>query len=181
VGFRSIEHEEKILRRGVNQRNLSSGSFEKFTCFLYYKGVHVSLEPPQRGNVVRMIGVMETPLACVENAPSISRQCNDVVLHLLECFSLQEILTSIHQLNTLQRLSLTRCFNLRELLTSIDQLNAFRKFYLTGCSSLLQLPPSIDHFNAQENFHLLNYLSLQELSTSIGQLSALQKFALSTC
>jgi hypothetical protein len=50
----------------------------------YYKGVHVSLEPPQRGDLVRMIGVMETPLACVENAPSISRQCNDVVLYLLE-------------------------------------------------------------------------------------------------
>jgi len=66
-----------------------------------------------------MIGVMETPLACAKNAPSISRQCNDVILHLLECLSLQELPTSIDQFNTLQKLYLTRCSNLRELPTSI--------------------------------------------------------------
>jgi len=108
---------------------LSSGSYGKFTCLPYYKGVHVSLEAPQRGDVVWMIGVMETFLASVENAPSISRQCNDVVFylskfHLLVCLSLQELFTFNHQLNTLQKFYLTRCSNLRELLTSIGQLNA---------------------------------------------------------
>jgi len=78
-----------------------------------------------------MIGVMETPLACVENAPSISRQCNDVVLHLSEfhLFSFVKVLelarisTSIDQLSTFQKLYLTRCSNLRKLFTFIGQLN----------------------------------------------------------
>jgi hypothetical protein len=90
----------------------------------YYKGVHVSLKPPQRGDVVRMIGVMKTPLACVLNALSIVKQCNDVMLHLLECLSLQELPTSIDQLNTLQKFYLTKCLDLQELLTSIGHLNA---------------------------------------------------------
>jgi len=87
----------------------------------YYKGVHVSLEPPQTRDVVQMIGVMEISLACVENAPSISRQCNDVMLHLLECLSLQELLTSIHQLTPLKKLygqGVSTCDNYLHLLAN---------------------------------------------------------------
>jgi hypothetical protein len=45
--------------------------------------VDISQEPPEReGDVVPMIGVIETPPVCTENAPSISGQQNDVVLPL---------------------------------------------------------------------------------------------------
>jgi hypothetical protein len=42
----------------------------------------------------------------------------------VSCLSLQELPTSINQLNALQKLNLHNCFRLQELPTFIDQLSA---------------------------------------------------------
>jgi hypothetical protein len=94
---------------------------------------------------------------------------------------LQELPTSIGQLNTLQMLDLTRCLSLQELPTSIGQLNALQKLDLTRCSSLQDLPTSIGQLNAFQKFNLGDCSQLHELPTSIGQLSAIQDFNLKGC
>jgi Leucine-rich repeat (LRR) protein len=48
---------------------------------------------------------------------------------LNHCSSLQELPTSIGQLNALQNLDLSECSNLQELPTSIGQLNALQILY----------------------------------------------------
>jgi len=50
--------------------------------------------------------------------------------------TLQELPTSIGQLNALQKLDLGECLSLQELPTSIGQLNALQKLDLGGCSKL---------------------------------------------
>jgi Leucine-rich repeat (LRR) protein len=53
------------------------------------------------------------------------------------------------------------CSKLQELPTSIDQLNALQNLYLQGYSKLEELPTAIGQLNALENLHLNNYFRLQ--------------------
>ncbi len=55
------------------------------------------------------------------------------VLDLAECQSLEEIPSSIGQLNALQELDLQGCFDLKELPSSIGQLNALQELHLSWC------------------------------------------------
>jgi Leucine-rich repeat (LRR) protein len=103
------------------------------------------------------------------------------MLYLTGCSSLQELPTSIGQLDALKELDLTGCSSLQELPTSIGQLNALQILYLTGCSSLQELPTSIGQLNALKELDLTRCSSLQELPTSIGQLNALQMLYLTGC
>jgi Leucine-rich repeat (LRR) protein len=63
---------------------------------------------------------------------------------------------------------------LQELPTSIGQLNALQNLHLWGCPKLQELPTSIGQLNVVQNLDLWGCPKLQELPTSIGQLSALQ-------
>jgi Leucine-rich repeat (LRR) protein len=72
-------------------------------------------------------------------------------LILSGCSSLQELPTSIGQLNALQELNLSRCSSLQKLRTSIGQLNALQTLNLSWCSSLQELPTSIGELNALQN------------------------------
>ncbi|CAK9256655.1 unnamed protein product [Sphagnum jensenii] len=103
------------------------------------------------------------------------------VLDLAQCQSLEEILSSIGQLNALQELNLSQCSSLQELPTSIGQLNALQELNLSRCSSLQKLPTSIGQLNALQKLNLSRCSSLQKLPTSIGQLNALQELNLSRC
>jgi Leucine-rich repeat (LRR) protein len=47
---------------------------------------------------------------------------------------LEEIPSSIDDLNALQEFDLSRCSNLEEIPLSIGDLNAFQEFYLLGVS-----------------------------------------------
>ncbi|CAK9857087.1 unnamed protein product [Sphagnum jensenii] len=102
-------------------------------------------------------------------------------LILSGCSSLQELPTSIGQLNALQNLHLNDCSSLQELPTSIGQLNALQNLYLRGCSKLQELPTSIGQLNALQNLDLRGCSKLEELPTSIGQLNALQNLYLGRC
>jgi Leucine-rich repeat (LRR) protein len=51
------------------------------------------------------------------------------------CSKLQELPTSIGQLNALQNLHSNDCSSLQELPTSIGQLNALQNLYLDNCYS----------------------------------------------
>jgi Leucine-rich repeat (LRR) protein len=89
-------------------------------------------------------------------------------LILSRCSSLQELPTSIGQLNALQELNLSSCSSLQELPTSIGQLNALQDLYLGGCSRLQKLPTSIGQLNALQKLDLGKCWNLQKLPTSIG-------------
>ncbi len=56
---------------------------------------------------------------------------------------MQELPTSIGQLNALQDLYLKGCSNLQKLPTSIGQLNALQKLDFGGCFRLEEFPTSI--------------------------------------
>jgi Leucine-rich repeat (LRR) protein len=75
-------------------------------------------------------------------------------LNLSGCSSLQELPTSIGQLNALQELNLSWCSSLQKLPTLIGQLNALQNLHLRGCSNLLELPTSIGQLNALQNLDL---------------------------
>jgi hypothetical protein len=45
----------------------------------------------------------------------------------------------------LQKFNLSRCYSLQELLTSIGQVNALQKLHLNDCSSLQKLPHLLDN------------------------------------
>jgi Leucine-rich repeat (LRR) protein len=94
-------------------------------------------------------------------------------LILSGCSSLQELPTSIGQLNALQEFNLSWCSSLQKLPTSIGQLNALQELNLSWCSSLQKLPTSIGQLNALQKLDLGGCSSLQKLPTSIGQLNAL--------
>ncbi|CAK9216117.1 unnamed protein product [Sphagnum troendelagicum] len=103
------------------------------------------------------------------------------VLDLAQCESLEEIPSSIGQLNALQELDLSRCSKLKELPSSIDQLNALQELHLSSCYSLKKLPSSIGQLNALQKLNLSGCWKLEELPSSIGQLNALQKLDLQGC
>jgi Leucine-rich repeat (LRR) protein len=73
------------------------------------------------------------PIECISK-PSFIR---------VSCLSLQELPTSISQLNALQKLNLHDCSKLQELPTFVGQLNALQNLYLNHCSSLQELPTFI--------------------------------------
>ncbi|CAK9881983.1 unnamed protein product [Sphagnum jensenii] len=104
-----------------------------------------------------------------------------VVLDLTQCQSLEEISSSIGQLNALQELHLSSCSNLKELPSSIGQLNALQELHLSSCANLKELPSSIGQLNALQELHLSSCSNLKELPSSIGQLNALQELDLRRC
>jgi Leucine-rich repeat (LRR) protein len=55
---------------------------------------------------------------------------------------------------------LNNCSSLQELPTSIGQLNALKSLRLLGFSNLQELPTSIGHLNALQNLHLSACLNL---------------------
>jgi len=123
-----------------------------------------------------------TGCSSLQELPTSIGQLNALqMLYLTGCSSLQELPTSIGQLDALKELDLTGCSSLQELPTSIGQLNALQILYLTGCSSLQELPTSIGQLNALKELDLTRCSSLQELPTSIGQLNALQMLYLTGC
>jgi len=81
-------------------------------------------------------------------------------------FVVEELPSSIGQLNALQKLDLDECSNLNELPSSIGQLNALQELHLNGCSKLEELPSSIGQLNAlqeldlNESSNLKNYFHL---------------------
>jgi Leucine-rich repeat (LRR) protein len=101
------------------------------------------------------------------------------VLDLAQCQSLEEIPSSIGQLNALQKLDLSWCWDLKELPSSIGHVNALQELYLHECYNLKKLPSSIGHLNALQKFDLSKCSNLKELPSSIGQLNALQELDLS--
>jgi hypothetical protein len=98
--------------------------------------------------------------------------------------SLQEIPTSIGQLNALKKFDLSWWSNFKELPSTIGQLNALQDFNLAGCSTLMELPTSIGQLNAlrcvgevdaiqnsslEENFELEESLISINKSNAFGQ------------
>jgi hypothetical protein len=59
-----------------------------------------------------------------------------------------------------KKLDLGGCSRLQELLTSIGQLNAFQKLDLGGCSRLQELPTSLGQLNALQKPHLSNVIRI---------------------
>jgi Leucine-rich repeat (LRR) protein len=88
----------------------------------------------------------------------------------VSCLSLQELPTSIGQLNVLQKLNMHNCSKLQELPTFVGQLNALQNLYLNHCSRLQELLTSIGQVSALQNHHLDNYSRLQELPASFKTL-----------
>jgi Leucine-rich repeat (LRR) protein len=84
------------------------------------------------------------------------------VLDLTQCQSLEEIPSSINQLNALQELDLNGCSNLKELPSSIGQLNALQNLDLSWCSNLQELPSSIDQLNALQHFDFVGCSKMKE-------------------
>jgi nucleoside-triphosphatase THEP1 len=118
----------------------------------------------------------------LEEIPSSIGQMNALQeLYLSGCSNLKELPSSIGQLNALQRLYLKGCSELKELPSSIGQLNAFQKLYLKGCFKLKELPSSIDQLNAFQTLDLKGCSELKELPSSIGQLNTVPRFVLSRC
>jgi len=68
-------------------------------------------------------------------------------------------------LSALRNLNLSKCSSLQELATSIGQLNALQNLHLYNCSSLQKLPTSIGQLSALQNFDLLGCSNLQEWPT----------------
>ncbi len=101
------------------------------------------------------------------------------VLDLAECQILEQLPSSIGQLNALQELDLARCSSLQKLPPSIGQLNALKEINLSECSNLKILPSSIGQLNALQKLDISGCSNLKELPSSIGQLNALQELDLS--
>ncbi|CAM6016409.1 unnamed protein product [Sphagnum balticum] len=118
----------------------------------------------------------------LEEIPSSIGQLNALQeLDLSRCSELKALPSSIGQLNALQELDLSWCSKLKELPSSIGELNALQELYLSGCSKLKALPSSIGQLNALQGLYLDECSELKELPSSIGELNALQKLYLSGC
>jgi Leucine-rich repeat (LRR) protein len=73
----------------------------------------------------------------IQKLPNILFYCLQLqVLDLAQCQCLEEIPSSIGQLNAFEEFDLSRCSNLKELPSSIGQLNALQEFDLSRCSKL---------------------------------------------
>jgi Leucine-rich repeat (LRR) protein len=71
-------------------------------------------------------------------------------------------------INNLCKFDLLGCLNVQELPTSIGQLNVLEYLNISWCKGLQELPTTIGHLHALQNFDLSNCFKIQELPTFIG-------------
>ncbi len=70
---------------------------------------------------------------------------------------LQQLPTSIGQMNNLHKFDLLGCLNVQELPTSIGQLNVLENLNISWCKELQELPITIGHLHALQKFDFSNY------------------------
>ncbi|CAM6015990.1 unnamed protein product, partial [Sphagnum balticum] len=181
-GFRNLrlvdlrESSPTIMENFIQRQNLNN---VKWLC------LQKCMIPKLPNNLFYCLQLQVLDLAqcqSLEEIPSSIGQLNALQeLHLSSCSKLQELPSSIGQLNALQELDLSWCSKLQELPSSIGQLNALQKLDLSMCSKLQEVPSSIGQLNALQKLHLSWCSTLKELPSSIGQLNALQKLHLNGC
>ena len=95
------------------------------------------------------------------------------------CDKLQELPSSIGQLNDLEQLDLEGCGNLKALPDTITALSGLQRLHLDGCSSISTLPPRVGLMAG------LSYLSIdlgtEGQAAGIGQLHALKHLTVTRC
>jgi Leucine-rich repeat (LRR) protein len=99
------------------------------------------------------------------------RDLNNLKWLCLKKCTMQKLPSNVFHCFQLHILDLSHC--LQELFTSIGQLNALQEFNLSYCYRLQELLTSFGQLNVLQELNLSNCLKLQNLPTFIGQLSAL--------
>ena len=98
----------------------------------------------------------------------------------LEGSAIEELPSSIENLQGLQLLNLRRCNNLRSLPSSLCELKSLTNLFCSGCSQLRGFPEIlVDMGNLKELY--LDRTATEEVTESIQHLQGLQYLDLSCC
>ncbi|KAH8949044.1 hypothetical protein BDL97_10G009400, partial [Sphagnum fallax] len=129
---------------------------------------------------LRLVDLIEASPTIMENFIQ-GKNLNNVKWLCLKKCMIRKLPSNLFYCLQLRVLDLAQCQSLEEILSSIGQLNALQELHLNGCSKLKELPLCIGQLNALQKFDLSRCSNLKEIPSFIGQLNALQKFDLSWC